>query len=441
MLLKALKTASLLGLASASLVAQAQDHFAQGTAAFRSGEYQRALALFEWEQQQGGSSAKLAYNIGVTHFKLGNYAAAGRSFERLLGDAQWRDLARFQLALVAEKQGDRSRAVGYYREVQAQAESARLRTLSGKRLAALAPAEPRASSSSGASGQWTALASASAGYSDNAFALQDELLADSTLAEDNYSELFAWGQYRLAGSASDGWRLQGFAYRRGYSEYESLDVDSYSLGVSRDLAWNGWRLELGAAADSTSIGGESLARSTQLIGRLRQTFAGNRVSLAYLPAHYSGGSDYRHLDGWRHRVEAKLERPLGQMTVNALYRLDINDRADLERDGGEFYSYSPTRHSAGLELEWPLRDNWTFSAGAEYRTSDYDGVNALTDTDGELKERAREAERVKSWLKSQFYLSPRLQLAGKVSFADNEENFDIYTHDRTEASLGVRYTF
>lgn len=419
-------------------MAQAQDDFARGTAAFKSGEYRRALALFETERRRGGSSAKLSYNIGVSHFKLGDYAEAGRWFERLLSYPQWRDLARFQLGLVAEKRDHRAQAREHYRAVQARAESARLRALSGKRLAALAPSEPRTDTTPG---RWTALASASAGFTDNAFALQDQLLADSTLAEDRYSEVFAWGQYRLAGTAANGWRLQGFAYRRGYAEYDSLDIDSYNLGVSRDLSWNGWRLELGAAAESTSLGGESLARTTRFTGRLQRAFAGNRVSLAYLPGHYSGGSDYRHLDGWRHRVEAKLARPLGRATVNALYRLDIDDRADLERDNGDFYSYSPTRHSAAVELEWPLRDNWTLSAGVEYRTSDYDGLNTLTDTDGTVKEKVREGERVKSWLESQLYLSSRLRLAGKVSFADNEENFDLYTHDRTEASLGLRYIF
>lgn len=437
MWIKAIKVASLAGLASASLFAQAQDYFAQGTAAFKRGEYQGALALFEREQQRGSSNSKLTYNIGVTHFKLGNYRQAGDTFRQLLKDPAWGDLARFQLGLVAEKQGDRSGAVRHYTRVQAQADSAKLRSLSGQRLAALAPGEPRAA----ASRQWLALASVSAGYDDNVFALQDELLADSTLAEDNYSELFAWGQYRLAGTSADGWRLQGSAYNRGYSEYSALDVSSYSLGLSRDLTWNGWQLELGAAADSTFLGGEQLTRSTRLIGRVQQTFAGTRLSLVYLPSHYSGGSDYAHLDGWRHRFEAKLKRPLGRLTVNALYRLDLNDRADLESDNGAFYSYSPTRHSTALELEWPLLDNWELSAGVEYRASEYDGVNRLTDTDGVVKEEVREADRASSWLKSQFYLSPRLQLAGKVSFADNEENYDLYTHDKTEASLGIRYTF
>mgnify|MGYP000589325472 CR=1 FL=1 len=438
MWIKAIKAASLVGLVSASLFAQAQDYFAQGTAAFKRGEYQSALALFEWEWQKGSRSSRLTYNIGVTHFKLGNYRAAGDTFRQLLKDPEWRDLARFQLGLVAEKQGDSSGAIRHYTEVQAQADSAKLRSLSSKRLAALASGEARAVVPSR---QWLALASVSAGYDDNVFALRDELLADSRLAEDNYSELFAWGQYRLAGTAADGWRLLGSAYSRGYSEYSSLDVSNYSLGLSRDLTWNGWRVELGAAADSTFLGGEQLTRSTRLIGRVQQTFSGTRFSLAYLPSHYSGGSDYAHLDGWRHRFEVKLKRPLGPLSVNALYRLDLNDRADLEGADGAFYSYSPTRHSTALELEWPLLGNWALSAGVEYRASEYDGVNRLTDSDGVLKEGVREADRVSSWLKSQFYLSPRLQLAGKVSFTDNEENFDLYTHDKTEASLGVRYTF
>ncbi|WP_323845832.1 hypothetical protein [Microbulbifer magnicolonia] len=439
MWIQAIKAVSVAGLVSASLIAQAQDYFSQGTAAFKRGEYQRALALFEWEQQKGRASSKLSYNIGVTHFKLGNYLEAGSYFQQLTGDPEWRDLAHFQLGVIAEKQGHRSTAVGHYAEIESRADSEKLRALSSKRLAALASGESRAPAP--ASRQWLAVASASSGYDDNVFALQDDLLQNSTLAEDNYSELFAWGQYRLQGTAADGWRVQGSGYSRSYSEYSSLDVSSYGLGLSRDLNWNGWQAELGIAADSTFLGGEQLTRATRLIGRVHQTFYGAKLTLAYLPAHYSGGSAYAHLDGWGHRVEAKLKRPLGRLTMNALYRMDVNDRGDLEGVDGAYYSYSPARHSTALELEWPLLDNWDLAAGVEYRSSEYDGVNSLTDTDGTMKHEVREADRVRSWLKSQYHLSPRLQLAGKIALTDNEENFDIYSHDRTEASLGVRYTF
>lgn len=439
MWIKSITAATLLGVVGASGAAQALDNFSAATTAFQGGEYRRALALFELEQRQGNDSAKLLYNIGVTHFKLGNYREAGRYFGLLLEHSQWRDLARFQLGLIAEKQGDRPGAIRQYTEVKAQADSPKLRSLSGKRLAAMASGEPRATAPSNK--QWLTLASISAGYDDNAFAMQNELLSKSSIGEDSFTDLFAWGQYRLKGTAKDGWRLQGLAYRRGYSEYSILDIGSYSVGLSRDLRWNGWQTELGATLGTTYLDGEQLTRETQIAAELKKTISAVEIGLAYLPSHYSGGSDYPHLDGWRHRVEASLERPWGPVTVAALYRLDINDRADRQGATGDLYSYSPTRHSTILELEWPVQNNWRLSVGVEYRASEYDGVNSLTDTDGVLKEEVREADRTRSWLKSQFFLSPRLQLAGKVSFTDNEENFDIYTYDKTEASLGVRYTF
>ncbi|MGL6162149.1 tetratricopeptide repeat protein [Microbulbifer sp.] len=434
---------SLGGLLGAALVAQAQaqDNFSRGTAAFKSGNYQQALALFEGERRSGNSDGKLLYNIGVTHFKLGDYDEAERTFLQLGDDPHWRDLAHFQLALTAEKRGHKDRAVRLYREVAKRSQSAKLRRLADKRLAALAPEESRAVNNKPRS-SWLGLVSASAGYDDNVFALQEELQQDSSTGEDNYSELFAWGQYRLSGTASDGWRLQGFGFSRRYGEYSSLDLNSYSLGLSRDMRWGSWQTELGIAAERTSLDGENLTDKTALVARLKRRLGDARVTLAYLPARYSGGDLYTHLDGWRHRLEAKWQRPLGAtVTANALYRLDIEDRADLEGGEGEFYSYSPTRHSLGLELDWQLLDSWELSAGFEYRASEYDGRNSLTDTDGVQKNEVRQADRVKTWLGSQLQLSPRLQLAGKISVSDNEENFGLYTHDKTEASLGVRYVF
>ncbi|WP_308364125.1 MULTISPECIES: tetratricopeptide repeat protein [unclassified Microbulbifer] len=436
MLAKAIKTISLWGLLSASLV-HAEDNFSRGTAAFKHGDYQEALVQFELERRKGNSDGKLIYNIGITHFKLGNYHEAGLAFRQLTEAPRWRDLGYFQMALVEEKQGRKDRAIRLYREVEAQAESDKLRRLANKRLAALAPAEPRGVKSN----PWLGIVSASAGYDDNVFALRDELQLDSSAGDDVYSELFAWGQYRLHGTTSDGWRLQGFGYSRRYREYSSLDINSYSLGLSRDLQWAGWQTELGIAAEHTTLDGTQLTNRAGLVGRLKRSLGGARVTLAYLPSHYSGGGNYTYLDGWRHRFEAKWQRPLRSATVSALYRLDIDDRADLENGGGEFYSYSPTRHSLGLELGWQLRSNWVVSAGFEYRASEYGGSNSLTDTDGVQRREAREADRVKSWLESELQLSPRLQLAGKVSVVDNEENFDLYTHDKTEASLGVRYIF
>src|SRR5688572_27994821 len=59
---------------------------AAGTSAFELGDYRRALELFEAAQRTGPPSASLAYNVGVTQYKLGEHAAAAATFARLAED-------------------------------------------------------------------------------------------------------------------------------------------------------------------------------------------------------------------------------------------------------------------------------------------------------------------------------------------------------------------
>jgi len=437
-----LKSGLLTGLlcwAAAATTAVAAEPFSSGTAAFRDGDYERALAHFEEARQAGQQGASLTYNLGVTLLKLQRYQAAQARFQQLLDDPEWADVARLQLGLLAEKQGRPVSAVGHYR-VLTDSESPKLRRLALARLTELARA-PDAETVLEEQERGLALISLASGYDSNAYSLQNELLTDDSVGEDTYTELFAWGQFRLEGTAEEGWRLQGFAFGRRYSELESLDLTSFNLGLTRYLPWRGWQLEIGGVAETASLGGERVTSEWRFVGRARQAFDRGVLTLAYLPSHFSGTDDYRYLDGWRQRVEARWSMPLAVLEVDALYRLDLDDRGDLVAADDGFYSYSPRRQTLGVEVELPVAQGWTLVAGSHYRMSHYRGDNRLQDSDGEFKVQARDGDRLRSWVGAEVQLLPRLQLDGRVIHTTNDENFDIYTYDKTEASLGIRYVF
>lgn len=418
--------------------AESSPAFASGTAAFRDGDYERALAHFEQARQAGQQSASLTYNLGVTLFKLQRYRAAQLQFQQLLDDPEWVDVARLQLGMMAEKQGRPVAAVGHYR-VLTESESPKLRRLALSRLTVLAQAT--GVSSEPEEDRGLALLSLSSGYDSNAYSLQNELLTDNSVGEDTYTELFAWGQYQLQGTAEDGWRLHGFAFGRRYSELDSLDLSSFNLGVSRHLLWQGWLVEMGGVAETASLGGERVTNEWRFVGRLQQEFNRGVLTLAYLPSYFNGTQDYRYLDGWRQRFEARWTTPLAMLDIDALYRLDLDDRQDLTAPDDGFYSYSPRRQTFGVEAELPVARGWTLNAGSHYRISHYRGNNRLQDSNGEFKSQARSGDRLRSWIGTEVQLLPRLQVDARVIRTLNDENFDIYTYDKTEASLSVRYLF
>ncbi len=424
----------------AAAPAGAQEPFADGTAAFKGGDYERALAHFEQARQGGQQGPSLTYNVGVTLFKLGRYQAAQVQFQQLLDDPEWSDVARLQLGLMAEKQGRPVSAVGYYRELT-DSESPKLRRLALMRLSALAGAPGAEPAGEQDQDRGLALLSLTSGYDSNAYSLQNELLTDDSVGEDTYTELFAWGQYRLQGTAEDGWRLHGFAFGRRYSDLESLNLSSFNVGVSRHMPWQGWLVELGGVAETASLGGERVTSEWRFVGRAQQAFDAGVLTLAYQPSYFNGTEAYRYLDGWRQRFEARWAAPLATMDVDVLYRLDLDDREDLIAGDDGFYSYSPRRQTFGVEAELPLSWGWTLHAGSHYRLSHYRGYNRLQDSDGEFKHQARDGNRLRSWIGAEVQLMPRLQLDARVIRTDNDENFDIYGYDKTEASLSVRYVF
>lgn len=404
-------------------------------AAFKRGDYPQALTLFREAEAAGDESEKLKFNLGVTLFKLGRYAEASEYFWQLVPEPQWRDLAQYNLGLVARRQGNQVLAAQHFRRVSEGAASPKLQRLAALQLGSNSP-EPAPQAR-----PWLAMASVNAGLDDNPYAVRNELLGEDAVGEDNFIELFAWGQYRLQGSEVDGWRLHGYGFTRRYSELDSLNLGSVSAALSRDSRWAGWGLETGAGAELVTLGGEMVSRQLQLIGRAKRDFWGASVQLSYIPAYYAGGESYSYLDGWRQRFAARVRRQALGADLGVYYLYDTNDRADLEQAAEDYYSYSPVRHAFGSDVRWRMFNRWELRAGVEYRYSVYDGLNRVVDDSGNVLEYERESDRIKSWVSTRYRITPRFSLDGKLLNIDNRENREIYDYDKTELSLGVSYVF
>ncbi len=419
-----------------SSVSTAAGSFSEATEAFKQGKYRRALKYFEIERESGNNSAKLRYNIGVTLMKLERYSEATIYFHGLLNDARWRDLARYNLAVAAERTNRELAAVKHYRIVREGAATEKLRDMAARRLRLLAE-DHRGEHER----PWLATISLTVGNDDNAYALQNELLEEASIGADNFAELFAWGQYRLGGTPENGWRVHGYGFGRKYKDYENLDLASARAAFSRDRRWFGWSTELGLAVETVTLGGEPVTQQARLLSKISGNWGRSIISFSYSPGYYFGGDEYAYLDGWRQFFDLSWQRSLFSTETKLYYRYDYNDREGQVKAEGDYYSYSPARHTLGGTLVWIPSPRWNLSTGVEYRSSLYNENNRITDSEGNVDSYYRESDRLRSWLGAKFRVTPNFHINGKYQFIDNEENRDIYTYDKSEYSLGIGYSF
>lgn len=411
--------------------------FRSGLQAFKAGDYETALGLFQSAAELGYSSDALTYNLGVTHFRLNQYAQAHHHFSRLVDNAEWRDLARYNLGLVAQRQGERARAADWFRQVANEAENDKLQQLARQQLHELA-VESAGEPESG--GEPHALFSAVAGYDDNVLAFPDELQQSASQGQDVFTELLAYGQAYAYGDSANGVLLHGYGFTRRYQDHGMFNTSAYGGGVGHHLAFGNWQLEYGVALSHTSVDGIELTTETQLNLRGWRDDGANRYLFYYRPGSHSAGDGYPQLEGTTQRVGAKWRHTRGDWRWHAGYGLEYNDRQDLSVDG-MFFSYSPTRHQLELKTDWQVTSRWSLAAGMAFEAAQYDGENRLIDVNGETRTAQRETDIRQLWLRSEFDFTDRWQLNLQWRQTDADDTFDLYAYQRNVLHIGLEYGF
>ena len=123
---------SLMG--NTAVAATAQDLFDSGNAAFESGDYPKALTSYNDAMLNGKNSPRLFYNMGLTHYRLGQYSQAKSAFTESAKDDGLAALSYYHLGVLSENDGDSEAAAAWFEKSHQRAESSKLQYLSGKAL-------------------------------------------------------------------------------------------------------------------------------------------------------------------------------------------------------------------------------------------------------------------------------------------------------------------
>lgn len=325
----ALLALALLGGTSAR--AGAPEDYAAGVKAYREGQNEAALRLFQGAFSAGMATPTLRFNIALCLYRLRRYTEAQGQFLSLTREADFRAAAEFHLGLIAFQQGRSDDALQHLNTAQTldpiledRVDLARAR-ITGR------PESPST----------FLYARALGGYDSNVeFAPDDDALGLSPQA-DGFAEVLASIEHRRGA-----WRHGGWLYQRSYFQRDDSDQSALQLNSGRNFIAGRWLLELTGSGTVQRLGNERLQEFVGLnFSALHRSRGSWQPRLGLGLEHVSAPERLGYLEGWRARMELAL---IGSRFF-ASYELEYNDRED-EPSGTEFFSHSPLRQ--GLYASW-----------------------------------------------------------------------------------------
>lgn len=408
--------------------APAADPFAVGVAAFKQGDYDRALGLFLEARREGRDSEALRYNLAATYYRLGRYEDSARYFRSLLPTKP--ALASYNLGLVARAQGDSETAARRFAQSLRAAEP-------DSRLASLASqALERVRSEAAPGGDASGGAQLAVGYDDN---VAFEPVGGRNDLEDAFVEGYFWGRYAWPVTDRDRLSLSAGLYTLRFSDYGRYDL----LDLTARAAWRRdlgelWQLDLEARAGRLWQEGTPALDSTGgQVTVSRELGEDWRLGAGYAGTQYAATEDYAYLDGARHEISVNADYAAGDWWWRVRYARRWDDRRDSEYNGS-FASYSPRSHRLSVRARYEIGADWSVDGEVDWNTLEYADPDVFESGGGTVS-RTRADEYRGLSLRLQRYLGESWRVYVEYRHDDNDSNIDSYEYSRNVALLGVAW--
>ncbi len=347
-----------------------QAAFSSGVSLFRQGRYANARAAFEKALAEGLRTPALFYDLGATEFKLGNLEAAKRNFKRISGDPRYGQYARYNLGLVARKQGDSAAARTYFSYVSRRASDPSLRELAHRQLKELGPVRnvPKG----------VGFLELESGYDSNVILRR---LASTVTPSQKGSALFGiltGGSGLLYGSWNHGLQWTGSVFYRGYTAVGGYDQLLFQTGPKYRFPWGGWQWETAAELSYFRFGGATLETTAGVRAKASHSLGSNgTLSFDGGVSKANGGSNYAYLGGHAYFAGLKGEWALGSTTFSVAYDHRVERRNGLQT-GTQYFDVSPTSDRLVGAFDWAFAKHWSAGIRADYTHSRYQNPDVYT---------------------------------------------------------------
>jgi len=411
---------------SSPVFADGEDAFNKAADFFNQGDYAAAVKQFKNAETQGMESAALYYNLASSYYKLGNYEKSIEYFNKVKSYREMRDLAEYNLGLLALKQNDNAAAKKWFTAVKNNSADKKLVSLSKKQLTEIS----RQKRIKQPAKKWSAYLSLAAGYDDN---VNFAPLGISAERSDSFSRIIISADYLLSGNKKDGWLAEVFFYDINYRSESLFDEYEYGAGIKKYLKINpDWKTQYFLKASKINYASEDYQTITK--AGVKAKYSISRKEGIYLRYNYdditSDNVIYDYLEGWRQKIRAEYRHYNTKDIKRIYYELELNNRNDLSTVAGDF-SYSPTRHTLRAKYTGIFSRQWRLTGDLAYRVSDYP-VTANQD---------RNDKRLKASLYADYRFDKTFKLRAKVEHTDNSSTEDVFDYRRTVYTVGLSKLF
>jgi len=364
-------------------------------------------------------SVALQYNLASSYYKVGRYADAKKYFEQLKQTDEMRDLAEYNLGLIAIKEKDGSLARRYFSSVVSSGRDEKLIKLSKQHLDALVKKEDR----------WKSNITFNLGYDNNISSVSGDSVLDRA---DNFYELFASTDLLISGSRMDGWSAAAYLYGIKYSEYGSNDQNIFSLGLKRAIRLADWDTSAQLNLSKSTYGGDDFQTITRLdITGRKPISKRDRIYLRYQAEDISSDQAiYDYLAGWSQRGRIGYRNYSENDIKQIYYELELNDRGELITSTGS-YDYSPTRNTIRGRYTYILNKKWWLIGDLAYRTSDFEASPTVDRKDKQWKLN----------LFADYHIDRTSKLTTQYQYIDNTSTMEQYNYDKSIIKIGFSKLF
>ena len=412
--------------------------YARGVAAYRDGKFDKALEAFRQAERAGLADPNLLLNLGLTHYRLGQYAEASGYFEKIRGDLRYTALADYHLGLVAARLGERESAVERLESVQYMTANPRLRNMALVALLRMDNVgldyDPFATGA--AAPRPDLYARLATGFDGNPELIPDRLEQGGDDEGAPYGELRGDMNLPLLVTAAGQTYLRGDAQFRQYRGERGFDQASGEVELRQAFTAVDWRWGIAAEGGQAWLDGEAYEAVAGGGLDLSRELPAAIVTLRADSVRVNGEGDFEYLDGFRHRAGIELARPLGALRARGNYEYEHNDRLDFT-DGPEFSSHSPRRHALGFSVGRPA-GRGLIEGRVRYRYSSYPDANRFLD-DGTLQEARRSDQLATLGVRGRLRGGTSWNWLADVQYNRNESSIDEFGYTRYLVLVGLEW--